>query len=224
MESTIRTGKWALLIAVALIAAGLVGTAHADDVTTPVFLCANRGGNITLADDGVCNSGEVLLEVARQEDVDLLLEHMKLMIQNSNDDLTAYQEILEAADAERDAAMAARIAAIADLLQQDLEEWAAIIRQAMEAREEAVEAALETLEAKAAAARVGISANAQGLDDVEADLDELEADLDSLQLDVSDLYTVVARIDTDGDGTPDIHDACPTVVGEPENEGCPVIE
>ena len=50
------------------------------------------------------------------------------------------------------------------------------------------------------------------------------ADFDALELVVGEIYGVVAAIDTDEDGTPDITDACPTLFGPPEEDGCPIIE
>jgi len=186
MESTTRTSRWAILIAVALIAGALVGTAHANGNTTEFVLCANQGGNITLSDEsGDCAKGQASLEMASQEDIDLVFAAIQAMAEAAAQDR---QDMREAAEAHRQAEMEAREQQIAEA----------------EAR---INAQREAAMAQMVAAIV-----------------QLEADLVDLQVAVSDIYAVVVTIDTDEDGVPDINDDCPTVFGEPENNGCPVIE
>jgi hypothetical protein len=207
MESTTRTSRWAILIAVALIAGALVGTAHANGNTTEFVLCANQGGNITLSDEsGDCAKGQASLEMASQEDIDLVFAAIQAMAEAAAQDR---QDMREAAEAHRQAEMEAREQQIA----------------AAEARIDAQrEAAMAQMAAALAAANVTIAEVVAVGEANRANIVQLEADLVDLQVAVSDIYAVVVTIDTDEDGIPDVDDDCPTLPGPAWNSGCPDIE
>jgi hypothetical protein len=183
---------WAVLIAVGLVAVGLVGTVQADEEPTPLVMCANKGGNITLPDkSGTCKAGKASLQLASQEAVDLVylvIQELRRQAQQDRQDI-------------RDEMEAAR-----DQIVEQMAEQVAAAKAEITAEREAAEAAMWAAIVTAAIA----------VADVEADVVGLEAM-------VGEILAVVAAIDTDGDGIPDIDDTCPTVFGPSEN-GCPIIE
>lgn len=212
MDITTRKGRyWAVVTAVALVAVGLVGTVQANEVPTPVLVCANEGGNITLPDkSGTCKAGEASFQLASDEAVDLVYLAIQEMRDQFEQDLQSMRDQREAVIGQAIDQMTAQIAAA---------------KEEITAEREAAEAAMW---AAIAAAAIAVADVGVGVADVEADVVELETDLDDLQLVVGEILMVVAAIDTDGDGIPDIDDACPTLFGEPsdvpEKHGCPIIE
>ena len=208
MERTTRVSRWwAVLIAVGLVAVGLVGTVQADEEPTPVVMCANQGGNITLPDrSGECRTGEFSLDMASQESVDLVYLALAQLAEHAQQDLQNMRDWHDAA------------------MQQAMEQMEQAIADAEERITAEREAAEEAMWVAIGAAAVTVADVAVGVADVGADVAQLGADFDEVQLVVGDIYEVVAAIDTDEDGTPDIADGCPTLFGPPENGGCPNIE